>query len=140
MQLRAAIEGLCARIVVAERLVPVEELERCLAGIERAILSNPVDRRGYVQYDLGFHRALVHASGNTHALRHWSLLEAQIHAMLLLFLEDLDVTVESTIGLHRALLETLRGGSAEDAEQALNLHGLGVIQCLEKRLGKENVL
>lgn len=140
MQLRSAIEGLCARIVVAERRVPVAELERCLAGIEQAILSNPVDRRRYVEHDLGFHRALVKASGNTHALRHWTLLEAQIHAMLFLVLEDLDVTVESTIGLHRALLETLRSGSPEDAEQTLSRHGLAVIHCLEKRLGKENVL
>ena len=139
MQLRSAIEGLCARIVVAEDRVPLEELERCLTGIEQAILSTPIDRRGYVEHDLGFHRALINASGNTHALRHWSLLEAQIHAMLFLVLEDLDVTVESTIGLHSALLETLRCGSPEDAEQALSRHGLSVIHCLEMRLEKESV-
>ena len=137
MQLRSAIEGICARIVVAERRIPLEEMTRCLAGIERAILSTPVDRRGYVEHDLGFHRALVTASGNTHALRHWSLLEAQIQAMLFLVLEDLDVTVESTIGLHRALFETLRDGSPDDAEQALSRHGLSLIPCLEECLQKK---
>ena len=140
MEVRSAIEGLCARIVVTEHRIPVEEMERCLAGIERAILSNPVDRRGYVHHDLGFHRALVTASGNIHALRHWSLLEAQIHAMLYIAIEDLDVTVESTIGLHRALLETLRDGSPEVAEQALRSHGIALIPCLEECLLKKVVL
>lgn len=136
MQLRAAIEGICALTLVASGQVPREILEGHLAGIARAILAQPVDRRAYVEHDLGFHRALVLAAQNRHALRHWSLLEAQVQVMLFFVLEDLDVTPETTLDLHRDLLATLLQGTPEDAERAVYAHGIGVIPCLEESLAK----
>lgn len=137
MQLRAAIEKICAHTLVATRKLPHELLEQHLDGISRAVLAQPVDRRGYVEHDLGFHRALVLAAENRHALRHWSLLEAQVQTMLFLVLEDLDVTPETTIDLHRELLEILNSGTPDAAAQAVYDHGIGIIPCLEQSLEKE---
>ena len=118
--LRAVLEGLAARIL-AERKdeQAVDQLEAILREMATAGDGNPVQ---FATLDLRFHEVLCKASGHKRLLQFWTDLRTRVW----MFIRETRLRelrpAESTIEIHQAILNAIRGGDVQEAERLARYH------------------
>jgi DNA-binding GntR family transcriptional regulator len=118
--LRSALEGLAARLV-AERATPEQfaALQALVDGMIQAARAD--DHRTADDLDLQFHRKIWELSGHRRLIQMLSSMQSQIQAFLLVNTGMYQERLESILN-HQALLDTIRSGNADAAEQAMRQH------------------
>ena len=86
-------------------------LEDCLNQMRGCRLPDDVPR--LIQIDLAFHRPLIEL---------WSSLNGQIGALVLTSLENQHAGIDDVVKFHRRLLDALRSGDLQVAQQAVIQH------------------
>ena len=117
---RAAIESRAAQLIVRAALPDViEQLEAIVQAIEVAATAGDV--AAVRSTDLDFHEQVCLLSGNRRLhevfLRHVPAVQTLIR-----YDDRLHFSLETTAAQHRPLLDALRGGDAEAAARAFQLH------------------
>jgi DNA-binding GntR family transcriptional regulator len=118
-QLRGALEGLAARIVV-QRNLPLDDLEAALAAIEDAVQKN--DLRKVVESVQHFHIHLLEKAGNPVLEEHGRRLVVPLYAFTLMraLAKNLDTSPwAKQLPLHRLIVDVIRLGNPYMAEQTL---------------------
>jgi DNA-binding GntR family transcriptional regulator len=80
------------------------------------------DVKGYLNYDLPFHRAIVAAAGNGHLLRAWESLGFEIRAYLFLTRDNSDL--QKIAEEHPPIVQALEAGDGRKAGALLRRHCL----------------
>lgn len=117
-QLRTVIEPACAAIAARQRTeLDVERLEEALATMEAG-----TDIAAAVESDLGFHRALLGATGNELMARMEPVLAAGLaeRDRVVHTREYEDEARDSPVRTHRAVLEAVRARDPDAAEGAMH--------------------
>jgi len=115
---RMALEALAARMLAARRVVPAAAQD-ALDQLDR--LPADADWRLVADADLGFHRALIAATGNRRLQR----MHADLEVEILLGMVQLGAgyaTVPELAEEHRALLAAIAAGRPAAAERAARAH------------------
>ncbi|HMJ21101.1 MAG TPA: GntR family transcriptional regulator [Terriglobales bacterium] len=118
-QVRGALEGLAARIVV-QRSLPLEDLEAALKGIQEAVQKN--DLRKVVESVQHFHIHLLEKPGNPVLEEHGRRLVVPLYAFTLMraLAKNLDTSPwAKQLPLHRLIVDVIRLGDPHVAEQTL---------------------
>ena len=118
-QVRGALEGLAARIVV-QRGLPLEDLETALKGIQEAVQKN--DLRKVVESVQHFHIHLLEKPGNPFLEEHGRRLVVPLYAFTLMraLAKNLDTSPwAKQLPLHRLIVDVIRLGDPHVAEQTL---------------------
>lgn len=118
--LRAHLERLAVRLALPKlRVADTDELERLIDTMEEEARAGHVS--AMVEVDVGFHRLIMERAGHRLLLRTWE----QIHPSQWTYLTVQVLAAKGPLYIaqrHRPLLELLRGGSAADAEEAMQSH------------------
>ncbi len=118
-QLRGALEGLAARIVV-QRNLPLDDLEAALTAIQDAVQKN--DLRKVVESVQHFHIHLLEKAGNPVLEEHGRRLVVPLYAFTLMraLAKNLDSSPwAKQLPLHRLIIDVIRLGNPYMAEQTL---------------------
>jgi len=93
------------------------------------------DTRGAVAPDIQFHRTLFEMAGSTRLSKMWETLVAPIYALLMIRnVRREPIQSERLPSAHRAILDAIRGGDAEQARAAMADH-LNRSEVSMRRLG-----
>jgi DNA-binding GntR family transcriptional regulator len=82
----------------------------------------PDDVPTLIQVDLTFHRPLIELGGSRRLIELWSSLNGQIGALMLTSLENQQASIDDVADFHRQLIDALRSGDAQVAQQAVIRH------------------
>jgi len=118
-QVRGVLEGLAARII-AERKLPIDDLEAALAHIEASVASGGLSE--VVESVQRFHILLLAKSGNPVLKEHGTRLLFPLYAFthMRAAAKQLDTTPwKKQLPLHRLIIAVLQQGNPHLAEQAL---------------------
>ena len=118
-QVRGALEGLAARIVVQRRL-PLDDLDAALKRIEEAVQMN--DLRKVLESVQHFHTRLLEKPGNSVLEEHGRRLIVPLFAFTLMraLAKNLDTSAwAQQLPLHRLIVDVIRLGNPHVAEQTL---------------------
>lgn len=118
-QVRGALEGLAARIIV-QRNLPLDDLEAALHGIEEAVKQD--DLRKVVESVQHFHIHLLDKSGNPVLAEHGRRLVVPLYAFTLMraLAKNLDPSPwAKQLPMHRLIIDVIRLGDPQVAEQTL---------------------
>jgi len=118
-QLRGALEGLAARLVV-QRNLPLDDLEAALTAIQDAVQKN--DLRKVVESVQYFHIHLLEKAGNPVLEEHGRRLVVPLYAFTLMraLAKNLDSSPwAKQLPLHRLIIDVIRLGNPYMAEQTL---------------------
>jgi DNA-binding GntR family transcriptional regulator len=118
-QVRGSLEGLAARLV-AERKLPLDDLEAAFEGIRDAVQSDDV--RKVVESVQHFHVLLLEKPGNPVLQEHGHRLVVPLFAFTLMraLAKDLDSSSwAKQLPLHRLIIDVIRMGNPAVAEQTL---------------------
>jgi len=118
-QVRGALEGLAARIIV-QRNLPLDDLEAALHGIEEAVKQD--DLRKVVESVQHFHIHLLEKSGNPVLAEHGRRLVVPLYAFTLMraLAKNLDPSPwAKQLPMHRLIIDVIRLGDPQVAEQTL---------------------
>jgi DNA-binding GntR family transcriptional regulator len=118
-QVRGALEGLAARIV-AQRKLPVDDLEAALQGIEVAATTG--DLRKVLECVQHFHILLLEKPGNSVLEEYGRRLVIPLYAFTLMraLAKNLDTSAWARqLPLHRLIIDVIRLGDPHVAEQTL---------------------
>jgi DNA-binding GntR family transcriptional regulator len=117
---RAALEGVAGRLAAPRG----EGLEAVEAEFERMLdVAASGDRLAFASASTTFHRAVILAAGNESLARAWNALGIEVMTIMSTGTVDLIEAAES----HRVVVEALRSGDAEWAEQVLSEHVAGYL-------------
>jgi DNA-binding GntR family transcriptional regulator len=114
-ELREAIEVETVRILAGRRTVP-EEAQRLTEEVQGLTTRSP--RAEVIERDLGFHRALVEATGNSRLLRVHEELGSEI-LLCLAQLVDGYTSPKQIATEHTRLLESIQRGRTQAGERAV---------------------
>jgi DNA-binding GntR family transcriptional regulator len=95
-------------------------LDDCLDRMAECRL--PDDVPTLIQIDLAFHRPLIELGGSRRLIELWSSLNGQIGALVLTSLENQHAGIDDVVEFHRRLLDALRSGDLQVAQQAVIQH------------------
>ena len=118
-QVRGALEGLAAR-TIAERKLPVDDLEAALGNIQEAVASGRLN--DVVESIQEFHILLLEKSGNPVLREHGARLMLPLYAFthMRAAAKKLDTSPwEKQLPLHRLIVDVLQQGNPYLAEQTL---------------------
>ena len=130
-EVREAIEVETVRILTGRRIVPDEARER-IAELKRMNTKTP--RADVVAADLGFHRALVEATGNTRLVRVHEDLGAEIQLWQAQLTRGYS-SPKQTAAEHEELLELIGNGSLQASAKAIRDHLEGALDWLVAHAG-----
>ena len=120
-EVRAIVEPAGARLAASRRTVEdLAALERALAGMSTGITTGTAGEENKdtaIAADLAFHRALLFAAHNELLERMEVVIEAGLRTHDHLVYES--AAWESSIPTHRIVLEAVRAGDADRAEQGM---------------------
>ena len=118
MQARALVEDFCLRRAVhlAEFLAP--ELDRLLAEQEQQQKS-PLE---FIELDREFHRAIIHAADNPILSDFYETLRDRQMRMGLHAIAKLQQRIRNVLVEHRAIVDGVRSGDADQAAGAMARH------------------
>lgn len=123
-ELRAAIEGRAARLVIVNRdLAALEELREILRRLRRATDEN--DRSSFTRLDLAFHEKLCQLSGNSKLHRVFVSYAAVLGMLFRLEVDRIytsQASLESLWRDHRVLFEAIESLDVRLAEEACDEH------------------
>jgi GntR family transcriptional regulator, gluconate operon transcriptional repressor len=123
-ELRAAIEGRAARLVILRRdLEAIDELREILRRLRRATDEN--DRTSFTRLDLAFHEKLCLLSGNSKLHRVFVGYAAVLGMLFKLEVDKIYTSQDSLESLwedHRALFEAIESLEVKLAEEACDEH------------------
>jgi DNA-binding GntR family transcriptional regulator len=114
-EVREAIEVETVRILAGRRIVP-DEARALIEAVERLTSRSP--RVEVVALDLGFHRALVEATGNSRLARVHEELSSEIQLCLAQLVKGY-VTPKQIAAEHTRLVEWIERGRSQAAERAI---------------------
>jgi len=120
--LRAALEVEAVRLVLADDHVREAAVEDLAAAVEElTALGDDAPWRMVVDGDMGFHLALIDATGSPRLLRAYLAVRSEILLCLVqqrpLYYRPAEIAAE-----HRELLAAIRGGDADESERRLRAH------------------
>ncbi len=129
--LRSVIEGLAARIAV-EKFTPgdIEHLEKILWEISR--VDPTVDGTVTVTSSLAIHRFVLDKADHRRLLDLWLNLNMQLKMLASVVMTH--DTVTDTFSKHAKLIEVLKSGNPDIAEQAMRNHIMDSWRIVEKQL------
>jgi DNA-binding GntR family transcriptional regulator len=129
--LRSVIEGLAARIAV-EKFTPrdIEYMEKVLWEIAR--VDPMVDGTVTVRSSLAIHRFIMDKADHKRLLDLWLNLNMQLKMLAsMVMMHD---TITDTFSKHTRLIEALKSGDPDVAEQAMRNHIMDSWRIVEKQL------
>ena len=132
-EVREAIECEAFRILAGRKIVPDSARERI---DELRKMTSKTPRADVVAADLGFHRALVEATGNTRLVRVHQDLGAEIQLWQAQLTRGY-MSPRQTAGQHAELLELIADGNLRKAEGAIRDHLEGALDWLVANAGGE---
>jgi DNA-binding GntR family transcriptional regulator len=118
-EVRGALEGLAARIIV-ERKLPLDDLEAALAALQEAVEQN--DIRKVVERVQYFHLRLLEKPGNPFLQEHSRRLIVPLYAFTIMraLAKNLDTSPWAVqLPKHRMIIDVLQLGNPVVAEQTL---------------------
>jgi DNA-binding GntR family transcriptional regulator len=118
-EIRGALEGLAARMIV-ERKLPVDDLEEALAALKEAVEHN--DIRKVVERVQYFHLRLLEKPGNPFLQEHSRRLIVPLYAFTIMraLAKNLDTSAwAAQLPKHRMIIDVLQLGNPLVAEQTL---------------------
>jgi DNA-binding GntR family transcriptional regulator len=119
VRVRVELEAMAAR-TAATRIAPacLEELEVLLDEMHEA--AERKDPHDLALSSVRFHIAIMQAAGNDALLRAWSVLEPMSRSYITASLPGVDLGLLA--GRHRDLIDVLRSGDPDAAEQRMRRH------------------
>ncbi|MEA2254643.1 MAG: GntR family transcriptional regulator, transcriptional repressor for pyruvate dehydrogenase complex [Solirubrobacteraceae bacterium] len=118
LEARRALEGTCARLGARRR--PERELAKLTELVERA-QGEGLSQEGWLELDVGFHRAVARSAGN----RVLTLPLAALHAIVQPRLNEAVLPLlcrEEVDEQHRSIYEAIRDGVPEAAAAGVDRH------------------
>lgn len=82
----------------------------------------PEDVPTLIQIDLAFHRPLAELAGSSRLVELWSSLNGQMGALILSSIERQHAGIADVAALHQRLIDALRSGDPENAQEAVMEH------------------
>jgi DNA-binding GntR family transcriptional regulator len=121
-QYRAAIEGMAAYLAAQApsdvALAPVSDV---LARMEVELQA--ANQAAYLDLDIAFHDAVVRASGNSRLVEARLRIRDQTRRYLVFTLARVPAdSLRRNLGEHRAIVDAIRAGDAQLAEQRMRTH------------------
>ncbi len=116
-QVRAALEGLAVRLLIAspKRDAAVAELRRALSALDEAR-----DFIAHVDADMAFHRRLCELSGNSMLLVTWRQLAGRIRVTIMARGQDQATLMSGAY--HTPIVDAIEAGDAAKASDVLQEH------------------
>jgi DNA-binding GntR family transcriptional regulator len=96
------------------------QLESCIDQMISCRLPDDVPR--LIQIDVTFHRALIEVAESRRLTEIWSSLNGQIGALVLRSLEAQHANIDDVVAFHQKLLDAIRSGDPQIAQQAVIDH------------------
>ncbi len=118
---RALLESFAVRtgyeridhLVIGRMLADLDQMRRCRL---------PDDVPRLIQIDLSFHRPLIEVAESRRLIELWSSLNGQIGALVLRSLEHQQARIDDVVAFHEKLLDAIRSGDAQVAQQGVIDH------------------
>lgn len=126
-QLRAILEEAAAKMAVPLSAETQKQLESGLVGMKKCAIQN--DAQAYIQQAVGFHRAIVEASGNRLFLQTWEVMLVDVRAQIAVSL--LVPELSRFVVIHEEILDALRAGDGVLAGERLRTMMESLVQRLE---------
>lgn len=123
MELRGILESYAARLVIAEGLVPAEQMRDTLQ--QQAQIPNnddPEDAREFIRLDTLFHQQLIDAAGNELISRTYSKLHVRQILVGVSALFRTGGRRQAVCTEHQDILDALVAGDAARAQEAIDHH------------------
>lgn len=119
--LRVPLECLAVRLLAERQPAKgLAELDRLMEAMRQAAAAN--DRRLIVSLDADFHDTLVNESGHNLLIGVWQVVGAQLRRFLLLKRTHTYGTIEGVLAPHQKIIDAIRSGEPDLAEQAIIEH------------------
>jgi DNA-binding GntR family transcriptional regulator len=116
---RATLEGVAGRLAVSRMTEEdFQQLEIELANMEDAARRN--DRHAHSTANIAFHHIIIAASGNRTLLRLWEMMRLHNWTFVTAALSGQELA--SLAARHRILIEAMRSGDPDRAEEAMRQH------------------
>lgn len=122
-QLRTALEGFAAHLVVARGNPPLDRLRRLAGTIKQAAVSD--DLESYLSAGLDFHRALVEATDNDLIVQSWCSICMPVRSWLLssgTSLKPGDESWRAHVGDHDDIVNAIEAGDPDEARRTTERH------------------
>jgi DNA-binding GntR family transcriptional regulator len=108
---RGALEEAAMRLAMPRRRDWTPVLATHLGGMREAARAGEVE--GLIGHSVGFHRVVMHASGNELLLRMWESLHVEMHSRKTALQPNIDMSAVAES--HAPILEAVRAGDVERA-------------------------
>ncbi len=119
--LRVPLECLAVRLLTERQPARgLAELDRLMEAMRQAAAAN--DRRLIIRLDADFHDSLVNESGHNLLIGVWKVVGAQLRRFLLLKRTHAYGTIEGVLAPHQKIIDAIRSGDPDLAEQAIIEH------------------
>lgn len=109
----------CAEGEPADREELAGRMERINQALADAARSDPIDRSRIQELDDGFHSSFVHAGAGSRVMTFYDMVRPQKERYLRFYLSGLADHLDESIREHSAIVERIRDGDPEGAEQAV---------------------
>lgn len=106
---RGALEEAAVRLAVPALTRDISGLEAHLEGMREAARS--ADLEAIIHHSVGFHRAIMQASGNDLLIRMWESLHVEIHSRKTLLQPNIDIFAVAES--HAPIFDAIRLGDVE---------------------------
>ena len=128
--LRSALEELAIRILMEKiNKGKIGKLESILKAIEKAAQKKNVEK--LISEDLRFHRTICELSNHRKLLEMWLTLEEQLRSFILL--EDIYQGSDQLLQTHYPLLEAIKSGDGQLAEERMRSHLMEALSLLKEQ-------
>ena len=128
--LRSALEELAIRILMEKiNKGKIAKLESILKAIEKAAQKKNVEK--LISEDLRFHRTICELSNHRKLLDMWLTLEEQLRSFILL--EDIYQGSDQLLQTHYPLLEAIKSGDGQLAEERMRSHLMEALSLLKEQ-------
>lgn len=121
--LRAAIESMCASIVIKRERFPEKELRSIIIDLDKIYNKKPVNHLKWLDKDFDFHETIVKASAHFKAIEIWNNLKNQIKTLLFPVITESPIVMHSsTEESHVKLVEAMAQRDEKKTLEIINKH------------------
>lgn len=125
ISMRSLLEQQSARMCIEQKTLPVEKMQACISLMEIAAKSGNQSWDAFLQADIGFHQALIEASGDPYILKFWQEVQSQYLTVIYGVFASRPEAFFGSVDNHRLILDTLKRGDSTNLEEIIGSHVLG---------------
>jgi DNA-binding GntR family transcriptional regulator len=115
---RGALEEQATRRATARRSCDLAQIQREVDGMRAAAAAGDVP--ALIEHSVGFHRAIMEASGNRLLLNIWRSLQIETRTTITMLVDGLDLM--EIADSHQPIVDAIAGGDAERAARVAREH------------------